>query len=66
MPESFKRCEVEDLFSPERKATFERPHEDNDTIVINTNGATDFHLDAGTLNVIAEILSSSPSTKAIK
>jgi len=48
--------EVADRFSPERIATFERPHAHNDTIVINTAGATDFHLDAGTLKVVAEVL----------
>lgn len=52
----FKKMEVADRFSPERIATFERPHAHNDTIVINTAGATDFHLDAGTLKVVAEVL----------
>ena len=52
----FKKMEVADRFSPERVATFERPQENNDTIIINTAGAADFHLDAGTLKVVAEVL----------
>lgn len=52
----FKKMEVCDRFSPERIATFERPQENNDTIIINTNGVADFHLDAGTLRVVAEVL----------
>ena len=62
----FKKVEVCDRFTPERIATFARPHEDNDTIIINTSGAKDFHLDAGTLKVIADVLHYSPSSKQIK
>lgn len=52
----FKRMEVCDLFTPERIATFERPSETNDTIIIRTEQPGDFHLDAATLRVIAEVL----------
>ena len=55
-PHPFKRMEVCDLFSPERVATFARPLADSETIVINTHGASDFHLDAGTLKVVADVL----------
>ena len=59
----FKQMEVCDAFSPERVMTFTRPHEDNDTIIIRTRGdypyaepREDFHLDAGTLKVVADVL----------
>ena len=58
--------EVCDVFSPEVKAVFERPREDNDTIIIRTEQPGDFHLDAGTLKVIAEMLQFSPSPKVIR
>lgn len=60
-----QRFEVSDRFTPERKAIFERPREDNDTIVITIPPGSDFHLDAGTLRVIADVLTASPSTKEI-
>jgi hypothetical protein len=66
MSDAFKRLEVCDRFSPEIKATFTRRHEENDTIVITTEQAGDFHLDAGTLGMISTVLQSSPSTKEIK
>ena len=52
----FKQMEVCDRFTPEIKATFTRPREDNETIVITTEQPGDFHLDAGTLQVVATIL----------
>jgi len=58
--------EVCDVFSPEIKAVFERPREDNETIIIRTESPGDFHLDAGTLKVIADVLQFSPSTKTIQ
>lgn len=60
-----QHIEVADLFSPERKATFERPREDNDTIVITIPPGSDFHLDASTLRIIADVLTASPSPKEI-
>ena len=59
----FKQMEVCDTFSPERVMTFTRPRQDNDTIIISTRGdapyaepRADFHLDAGTLKVVADVL----------
>jgi len=70
MSDAFKRIEAADVFTPELLATFERPHQDNDTIVITIPARhmshAQFHLDAGTLRLIAEVLHLSPSTKEIK
>lgn len=65
MSEAFQRIEVADVFTPGRKAVFSRPIETNDTIVVVVPPGGDFHLDAGTLRVIAEVLASSPSPKII-
>ena len=65
----FKKMEVCDVFTPELVATFERPQEDNDTVVITIPARHmshgQFHLDAGTLKVIADVLQLSPSPKII-
>jgi hypothetical protein len=70
MSDPFKSIDVADVFTPELLATFKRPHEDNDTIVIiipdRHKSHAQFHLDAGTLRVIAEVLQYSPSTKGIQ
>lgn len=59
----FKKMEVQDRFTPERIMTFTRPREDSDVIIVQTHGdkpyaepRADFHLDAGTLKVVAEVL----------
>jgi hypothetical protein len=52
---AFKKLEVCDLFTPERIASFERPHEQDDTLVIHLDGK-DFHLGAPTLETIAAVL----------
>ena len=52
----YKRLEVADRFSPEKLATFTRPREDHDTIIIEIHNPGEFHLDAGTLRVVAEVL----------
>lgn len=69
MSDAFKRMEVCDVFTPELIATFERPREDNETIVITIPARHmshgQFHLDAGTLKLIAEVLQLSPSQKTI-
>ncbi len=69
----FKKMEVCDTFTPERVMIFTRPREDNDTIIIQTRGdasyafpRADFHLDAGTLKVVAEVLGLPHSTKAVR
>lgn len=62
----FKQMEVCDVFAPERVMMFERPREDHETIIIRTERTGDFHLDAGTLRVIAEVLALSPSAKEIR
>jgi hypothetical protein len=61
----FKQMEVVDRFTPERIATFERPQADNDTIIIRIEQAGDFHLDAGTLKVIAEVLALSAPNRQL-
>ena len=61
--------EVCDLMEPELIATFARPHEDDEAIIITIPARhmshAQFHLDAGTLKVIADVLQLSPSQKAI-
>ena len=51
----FKRMEVCDRFTPESMATFTRPRENHDTIIISIRPG-DFHLDADTLRLVAETL----------
>lgn len=55
MSEAFKQCEVMDLFTPERTATFTRPHERDDTVVIATDGKP-LHLTSRNLKTIAALL----------
>lgn len=52
---AFKRVELEDRFTPERTATFERPLATNDTVIVKTDGR-DFHLDTAQLQTIATLL----------
>ena len=60
----FKRLEVCDLFTPERIAVFERPHEGDEIVVINIDGK-DFHLDAGTLKVIGDVMVNLPQPSTL-
>ena len=65
MTTPFQQITVSDTRHRERIAIFSRPAEARDTIIITTPPGGDFHLDAGTLNIIAEVLSHSPSQKTI-
>ena len=52
----FKQMEVCDRFSSVQMATFIRPDEKDETIIIRTDRPGDFHLDAGTLKIVADVL----------
>lgn len=64
-PVPYQVMTAEDIRQPGRLCTFLRPAQDNDTILIQITAPGDFAIDAGTLRVIAEILSKSPSAKQI-
>jgi hypothetical protein len=52
----YKQIEVRDQVTPERLATFTRPSQDDDAIVIQIHNPGCFHLDAGTLKLVADLL----------
>ena len=70
MSDAFKKMEVCDLSEPGLIATFERRCELEDTIIITIPARhmshAQFHLDAGTLRLIAEVLQFSPSVKELR
>ena len=51
----FKRMEIADVFTPEKIAVFERPHQ-NDKIVVITIGGETFHCYTGTLELAGIVL----------
>ena len=69
MSDAFKQLDVCDVLEPGLIARFERRREVEDTIIITIPARhmshAQFHLDAGTLRLIAEVLQFSPSAKEI-
>lgn len=68
MSDPYKQIVVSECIVPVsaaavREATFTRPSMDSQTIIINT--PPEFHLDAGTLKVIADVLAHSTTAKII-
>ena len=58
----FKRLEVCDVFTPQKIAVFERPHEADEIVVINI-GREEFHCDAGTLKMIGDLMVNQPQPR---